>query len=152
MQACVLSSNGFTQRLELNVRHPALPRLVDGLIGGLALCVLVAAVGPVSWWPALIGLPVWTCISWRGVADARRRGPACVVLTAEGRWRIRCRDREPEPVRLRAGWLAGPFCGLLLVGGNGRRRRVYLCASGLGPDTWRRLRVRLRLPPPASLT
>lgn len=152
MRACVHSSNGFTQRLELNVPDPGLPSLVDGLISGLAPCVVVAALGPANGWPVLLALPVWICLFWRAYTAARRHGPACLVLSADGRWQVRCRGREPEPAWLRAGWLAGPFCGLLLVTGNGRGRRVYLWASGSGPDTWRRFRVRLRLPPPASLT
>jgi hypothetical protein len=152
MRACVQSSNGFIQRLDLNVRDPGLPRLLDGLAGACGAVFAIHSFGPVAWWPAVICLPPGVAIWLRGLRAARQAGPQRLILTADGRWQIARIGSRPTPAVLRAGWLAGRYCGLLLVGGDGRNWRVYFSARELGPDRWRRLRVRLSLPQPPALT
>lgn len=152
MPVCVHSSNGFTQRLELKVGDPGLPRLLDGIVCACGLAVAIHSFGSVAWWPAFIGLPTGLLYWLRGLKAARQTGPDRLILTADGRWQIRRIGASPVPAALHAGWLAGRYCGLLLLGEDGRACRVYLCARDLGPRCWRRLRVRLSLPQPPALT
>jgi len=146
------SSNGFTQRLELTVPDAGLPCLVDGLVCALACLFAVYAIGPAAWWWALIALPFGT-LAWRQrLAEARRRGPDRLILTVGDRWLMQRRGAGAVPAALGAGWLVGRYCGLLLLEEGGRPRRFYFSAGQVSPESWRRLRVRLRLPRSSGLT
>ena len=152
MPACMRSLSGFTQRLDLIVRDPGLPCLIDGLICSLAFLLIIKAIGPAPWWSALIGLPPGILVWRRRLRQARQRGPDRLILTADGRWQMPCGSAPPASAELAAGWQAGPFCGLFLRSGQGRRRRFYVSAGEISPESWRRLRVRLRLPQPPAMT
>jgi len=146
------SFNGFTRRLELAVPDPGLPGLIDGCTACLALAFVVHATGPAAWWPGLIILSTGALAWRRRLADQRRLGPVRLILTADDRWLVQCRGAGPQAAVLGSAWLAGPCCGLQLLADDGRRWRVYLFAGAAGPDQWRHLRVRLRLPRPPALT
>lgn len=152
MPVCVRSSNDFTRRLECHVRYPALPQVVDGLFGAAGLGLTCHALGPVAWWPALVGLPLLGSLLLRRIRRMRGSAPRLVVLTADGLWSLHRADDAGQVATLRAAWLAGPACGLSFVAEDGRHWRVYLLAWWFRPDDWRRLRVRLRLPQMQAMT
>jgi hypothetical protein len=140
------SCNGFTRRLELEVRDPGLPCLIDALLCCLAILLIAYVAGPAAWWPAIVGLLVSALLWRRRLVDLRQRGPARLIVSPDERWLIQSRDSLPRPAKLSGAWLVGPVCGLLFETEDGCRWRVYLTAGPVSRDTWRRFMVRLRLP------
>jgi hypothetical protein len=73
--------------------------------------------------------------------------PRC-LWSASGRWFVDDGISEPFEARLVRGWIleGGRIAAITLAGDRSRSLSGWLLASDHGPDTWRRVLVRLRWP------
>jgi hypothetical protein len=112
---------------------------------GLAL--LTALATPVPWWLRL-GLAIAVLISLRWALHNSQRVQG-LTLTAGGDWEIlyRGHSRQARPA---PGSVVTPWIVLLNLSEEGRRIDIPICRDGVDPESFRRLRVQLRISGPAD--
>ena len=141
-------SNGFSGTLDL-CPHPAgLPFYFDASVcalGVLGVGGLLASRGMPG--TALFAVSIFSVLLWRRWHGARDARIIRVLARSDGEWRILLADGQSRRARLSEAWLLPGLVGGRWQDSRGRAYRCWLTRSGLGRSAWRRLRVRLRLPP-----
>ncbi len=141
--------NGFLEAIELRPR-PARAVLAFGLI--VIACALAAVAGadlPWSWKAptalAVVGLASVEMSVHLGTRNGRRI--AAAILGADGQWQLLTASGQTVSARLLRSWgvSLGPVLALEWRCVDGRCRQAWLLHRDIPEQTWRRLRVRLRL-------
>jgi toxin CptA len=139
---------GFTDPIRLRPRASA--RLAIGLVvthaGAAAIAALLA--WPI-WARVLLVIFVSSSLLWSLAWHVLHRGDAAMeaVLQADGSWILETGQVEARPATLAADSLVTPQLTVLVFRlADGRRRSLLLLPDNIDPDSFRRLRVRLRFP------
>jgi hypothetical protein len=143
-----MSSSGFSELIEV---RPVAARvwvaygLGTALFAAAAVRVADVAEPGASLLVQLVGAGVAGCCWYRTC------GPACVlraVLRPDGSWHLFGKSGRPQKARLLRAWgrSGGAVIGLQWRNESGRCASAWLLRRDLPQPTWRRLRVRLRMP------
>ncbi|MGQ0595485.1 MAG: protein YgfX [Gammaproteobacteria bacterium] len=139
---------GFTGPIRLQPTGSAL--LGTGIAFSHTGALVIVALLP---WPAwarvsvamlLCGSLVWS-LAWHVL----HRGDAVTeaILQGDGSWTVRAGPAEPVSATLANDSVVTPYLTVLLFKlADGRRRSLLVLPDNIEPETFRRLRVRLRFP------
>ena len=143
-----MSSSGFL--LSLDIDRCACRRVPALIFCGLLLALIGVSLSGLAW-PLRSGAAVLVLAG--ALRELQRAWPGSpryvtrIRVATDGRFFL-ASPREPQtlvPVTVTHWWLLpGWAIGLAFVGEDGRRAEALLFRDRLGPDVWRRLRVRLR--------
>jgi hypothetical protein len=143
-----LEDNVFLQTLRIPIRASRV------LLGSILAChlgalLLLPAADLPRWLAALLGAAVIASLAHalhRHLAHADPEAPREWLLNAEGEWWLIDNGGRVWPARLRPDACIHPVLSVLVFRVRDRTFPLLLTRDNIDPDTFRRLRVRLRLP------
>jgi hypothetical protein len=139
---------GFTAPIRLRPKGSAL--LATGIAFSHTGALVIVALLP---WPAWARLSAAMLLSgsllWSLVWHVLHRGGAVseALLRGDGSWTVRAGHAEPVSATLANDSVVSPYLTVLVFKlADGRRRSLLLLPDNVEPETFQRLRVRLRFP------
>jgi hypothetical protein len=139
---------GFTGPIRLRPKGSAL--LATGIACSHTGALVIVALLP---WPAWAQVSVAMLLSgsllWSFAWHVLHRGDAVTeaILLGDGSWRVRAGHAEPVSATLAHDSLVTPYLTVLVFKlADGRRRSLLMLPDNIEPETFRRLRLRLRFP------
>jgi hypothetical protein len=139
---------GFTAPIRLRPRGSAL--LAAGIAFSHTGALVTVALLP---WPAWARVSAAMLLSgsllWSLAWHVLHRGDAVTeaILQGDGSWTVRAGHAEPVSATLANDSVVSPYLTVLVFKlADGRRRSLLLLPDNVEPETFQRLRVRLRFP------
>lgn len=129
--------------------HPSRLLIAAVLVIGVA-AVGALAVAQIPWLLVGVGTAVMTAVVARTLWPGNGRVVALAART-DGRWAVCYADGRRAVGALLSDSVAHPWLCVVVLRDGWRRVAVTVPADGLAPDAHRRLRVRLRWAPKASV-
>jgi toxin CptA len=139
---------GFTAPIQLRPRGSVL--LATGIAFSHTGALCIVALLP---WPAWARVSVAMLLSgsllWSLAWHVLHRGDAVseAILRGDGSWTVRAGHAEPVSATLANDSVVSPYLTVLIFKlADGRRRSLLVLPDNVEPETFQRLRVRLRFP------